>query len=152
MTLVALLTPVRAGQADGLRAYLRGLRAPFAGLQTHFARLVVLDAGAAQLLFSAKFDGEPSEYLTAIAQVDAAIEIWRHCLRPDPCTTETLVRYLLDGSDRVAPAYVIDVLAPTVTVAGVNAALRMRARLSALAARATKLDALALAHQFRQLL
>jgi hypothetical protein len=38
-----------------------------------------------------------------------------------------------------------------VTVASVNAALRMRARASAFAARAATLDAVALTHEFRRL-
>ncbi len=152
MTLVAILSPVKAGRADRLREHLRGLHAPFAGLQTHFARFVVLDAGGPQLLFSAKCDGEASDYLAALAQRDAAVEIWEHCRRPDPCTRDTLMQYLLAGPDRVQADYMVDMFAPTVTVAGVNAALTMRARLSALAARSATLDATALAHEFRQLL
>jgi len=153
MTLVAILTPVKEGEVDALRGYLRGLRAAFAGLQTHFARMVVLDADGPRLLFSAKFDGPASDYLAAFARVDAAVEIWRHCQRPDPCNTDTLVRYLVEGADSAPAEYEIDMLAsPPVTVAGVNAALRMRTRVSALAARAATLDATALAHELRQLL
>ena len=152
MTLVAILTPIEPAEVNPLRAYLRKLEAPFAGLHTHFARLVVLDAGAPQLLFSAKFDCPAEDYLAALAQVDAAVEVWRHCARPDPCTPETLAQYLLEGPDGVPADYVIDMFAPTVTVAGINAALRTRALVSAFAKRAQTLDAVALAHEFRQLL
>ncbi len=151
MALVAILTPIKAGRADRLREHLRGLQAPFAGIGTHFARFVVLDAGGPQLLFSAKCDGDASDYLVALAQRDAAVEIWGHCRRPDPCTRDTLLQYLLAGPDRVEPDYVIDMFAPTVTVAAVNSALRLRAQVAALAARSAALDATALAHEFRQL-
>ncbi|MGA2926268.1 MAG: hypothetical protein ABSG43_09785 [Solirubrobacteraceae bacterium] len=152
MTLVAILTPVRAEHAQALRDHLRGLDAPFAGLQTHFARFVVLDAGGPALLFSAKFDGHVGDYLAAIARLDAALEIWRHCRRPDPCTKDELLHYLLAGEDRVPAQYVIDMLPSTATVAGINAALALRAKLSAFCARAAGLDAVALAHELRQLM
>jgi hypothetical protein len=147
---VAILTPVRDGREHDLRNYLRRLDAPFRGLKTHFARLVVIDIGAPHLFFSSKFDGDEHDYLPRFARFSDAVAIWRHCQRPDPCTAESLAEYLLDRRNRAEADYVIDMV-PTATVAGINAALRLRAEVSALAGRSGGLDALALAHEFRQL-
>jgi hypothetical protein len=153
MTLVAILTPVKEGREQRLRDYLRGLDDPFAGhgLATHFARFVVLDTGVPQLLFSSKFDGRADHYLRRLARFEEAITIWAHCERPHHSGAEALARYLIGGHDRVEPSYVIDVVPASATVAGINEALRLRAELAALALRASGLDAIALAHEFRQL-
>jgi len=150
MTVIATVTPVREGHERPLRDHLRALKRPFEGLGTHFARLVVIDIGAPQLLFSSKFDGDPADYLFRFARFDAALEAWRHCQRPEPCTAESLAEYLSHGRDRVDASYTVDML-PTETVAGINSALRLQTALSKLAGRSGGLDAVALSHEFRQL-
>lgn len=157
---VAILTRVTDGRESDLRGFLRelGKRCPFAGLNTHFARLVVIDLGgqhfrSPQLLFSSRFDGEEEDYFAALADIREAREVWGHCEKPKrkPVTAEALCEHLLDARDRVPPSYVVSALAPSTTVAQINAALELRAELSRFAVSAQDLDPVALSHAFRQL-
>jgi hypothetical protein len=169
MAEVATLTRVKDGHGDALRALLRAIsgssagdrpvtdaegarESPFAGLgRTHFARLVVIDVPEAHLFFSSRFDGEEEKYLTALARAPKSLEIWGHCQRPSPVEEQTLAAYLLKGPDRVRPSYVVSVLPERTTVAQINRALELRDAIGRFAARSGRLDALALAHAFRQI-
>lgn len=153
---VALLTQVKRGSEQELRDYLRALQAqdpmPFANLGTHFARFVVIDVDGPHLLFTSRFDGKEAEYLTALAAVGAATEIWGHCVEPDPLDRDSLCKYLLkDRAARVPASYVVSALNEQETVERINAALALRDELSDFAATAEGLDAIDLAHAFREL-
>ena len=168
---LAVLTPVRKGEAGGLRKLLRGLPrgagsegssasalcSPFAGLSvTHFARLVVIDTGSPQLLFSTRFDGEERAYLSKSAASVSAREIYKRCKRPqrpdpDQLDEQRLFDYLLNfRDDRLQPSYVVSAFPDDATVARINAALELRATLSNFAVREQDSPAVVLAHRFRQ--
>jgi hypothetical protein len=168
---LALLTPVRDGKAGGLRKLLRSLprgaeaedasasvlRSPFAGLSvTHFARLVVIDTGSPQLLFTSRFDGEERAYLSKFAASASAREIYRRCKRPqrgdpDQLDEQRLLDYLLNcRDDRLQASYVVSAFPAEATVAEINAALELRATLSSFAVREQDSPAVVLAHRFRQ--
>jgi hypothetical protein len=170
MAEVAVLTPVREGRAEPLRALLRALRrpeepgdvpaardSPFAKIGvTHFARLVVIDIGSPRLLFTSRFDGDERRYLTQFAASASALEIYTHCRRPvrhdpDALDEHTLLHYLLRyRDDRVPPSYVISAFPNDATVARINAALALRERLARLALETQGADALVIAERFRQ--
>jgi hypothetical protein len=105
---VLIITPVRPGQVQSLRAHLNALprdtppgeasggaptggpgqppsavpRSPFTGVlpPTHFARFAVIELyQRPQLLFSSRFDGTVAEYLRALAATAEAQVIWSHC-------------------------------------------------------------------------
>jgi hypothetical protein len=168
---VAVLTPIRDGEADGLRKLLRDLRrgaddelapagaleSPFARLSvTHFARLVVIDVGPPSLLLTSRFDGDERSYLSKFARSAAALEIYRRCERPHRARrakldAQTLRDYLLNcRPDRVQASYVVSAFPPEATVARINAALELRAALSSFAVREQNSPAVVLAHRFRQ--
>ena len=172
---VLILTPVTRGQVTHLRRQLDGLprdraptapderravpRSPFSGAlpPTHFARLVVIELDDVHhLLFSSRFDGPVREYLMALAATETALAIWDHCHWPGrdehgALTGDELRAYLCQPDHHLSPQYVVSAFPAGVTVAQVNAALRLRTQVSRLAARATTLDQWALAHEFRQL-
>jgi hypothetical protein len=168
---LAVLTPVRNGEAGGLRKLLRGLpcgadgedpsasvlRSPFEGLSvTHFARLVVIDTGSPQLLFTSRFDGEERAYLSKFAASVSAREIYKRCKRPqrphrDQLDEQRLFDYLLNfREDRLQPSYVVSAFPADASVARINAALELRATLSSFAVRQQDSPAVVLAHRFRQ--
>ncbi|TMK98922.1 MAG: hypothetical protein E6G34_05295 [Actinobacteria bacterium] len=168
---LGLLTPIRDGQAEGLRELLRGLtgqgdgkdrspealESPFAELSvTHFARLVVIDIGSPHLLFTTRFDGDERRYLADFAKSASACEIYKRCKRPkrarlDQLDEQTLRAYLLHyHADRVPASYVVSAFPADATVAQINAALELRAMLSRFAVHEQGAPAVALAHRFRQ--
>jgi hypothetical protein len=154
---VAILTPVKRTQADNLRIYLRGLRGRpgvFDLLKpTHFARFVVIWTGGPYLLFSSRFDGETSDYLGRLASIREAQAIWAHCERPAPASEQNLRDYLKNERDHVRAEYVVDAFGKyePFTVDRVNRALKLRDDMLAFIGRSRDLDAIALAHEFRQL-
>jgi hypothetical protein len=170
---VLIITPVKPGEADALKRYLAGLprdpavitqdgprepvRSPFSGTlpPTHFARLVVITLhGRPHLLFSSRFDGAAADYLRALAGTEEALSIWGHCeVPPDggALDRQRLEGYLGDPRQRLRSQYVVGAFPDAVTVGQINAALTLRAELSAFAVRATGLGQTALAHEFRQL-
>jgi hypothetical protein len=156
---VAFLTPVAAERGEDLRTLLRALSAegresPFAGLSlgTHFARFVVIDIGEPHLLFTSRFDGCERDYLTALAAIATAREIWEHCVRPDPVDERSLREYLLeDRADRVPASYVVCALQSGDTVARIRAAMTLQDEVSSFATHSEGLDAIDLAHEFREL-
>jgi hypothetical protein len=170
---VLIITPVKPGEADALKRYLAGLprdpvattrdgprqpvRSPFSTTlpPTHFARLVVIELHRRfHLMFSSRFDGAVAEYLRALAATEEALTIWGHCEVPSvggALDRERLERYLGDPRQRLESQYVVGAFPDAVTVGQVNAAVTLRAELSAFAARAAGLGQTALAHEFRQL-
>jgi hypothetical protein len=147
-----VLTPIRPGAADELRAYLEGLgESPFARLErTHFARLLIVPdmpvpAGVQDpldgpyLLCTANFDGDLDSWLTELAATLApeAQEIWGRCIGcPQPAAGAALRAYLhrnqLD-SGVVFAAY------GQASVAQIRTALDKRARLTDFVVRAQDL-------------
>jgi hypothetical protein len=170
---VLIITPVKPGEEDALKHHLAGLprdpvattrdgprqpvRSPFSGTlpPTHFARLVVIKLhGRPHLMFSSRFDGAVEEYLRALAATEEALTIWGRCEVPSVpggLDHERLERYLGDPRQRLESQYVVGAFPDTVTVGQINAALTLRAELSAFAVRAAGLGQTALAHEFRQL-
>jgi hypothetical protein len=170
---VTIITPVTDGQAHELTAYLSALprdrppgatgmvstpASPFTGVlpPTHFARFVVikLDRDTPHLLFTSAFDGDPGDYLRALAATPTAREIWGYCQLTgggDPLTAAMLERYLCDERNWRPAQYVVNALPDGVTVGQVNRALSLRAQLGALMTRAAAMEPTALAHDFRQL-
>jgi hypothetical protein len=146
-----VLTPIRPGLTDELRAYLEGLdESPFDRLErTHFARLMIVPdmpvaRGASYrdsldgpyLLFTANFDGDVDSWLDALAAqlVPEAQEIWGRCIGcPKPAEGAALKAYLwrnqLD-SGVVFAAY------GQASVAQIRGALDKRARLADFVVRA----------------
>lgn len=170
---VAIITPVRQGQADALRSYLRTKLprdtppngagptetavSPFTGVlpPTHFARFVVIDLDdRPYLFFSSRFDGPAKEYLRAIARTADALPIWSHCqiaVTDRTLTQADLERYLCDERNWSPSQYVVSALGLDITVAEINRALALRAELARFVTRTPGLDPAALAHGFRQL-
>jgi hypothetical protein len=171
---VTIITPVAAGQADGLNRYLGGLprdtppapdapatapRSPFTGVlpPTHFARFVVIKLDAvAHLMFSSRFDGPVTDYLRALSATPQGLAIWSHCHVPSvPAGSELdrprLERYLCDPRHHLAAQYVVSAFPTGVTVGQVNGALSLRDQLGGFVSRAGRLHPAALAHDFRQL-
>ena len=150
--LLMVLTPIRPGEEDALRAYLEGLRdgrtSPFArNRRTHVARFVIVpdlpqDPAAMvdhldlqYLLFTSAFDGDRESYLDElVAQLEPeAHEIWGRCVGCPPPGGASLKAYLkhnrLDAGLFFA-AY------PNATVDDVERALDKRGRLVAFMLRA----------------
>jgi hypothetical protein len=160
MSEVAVLTPIRAGEADGLRVLLRGLSpadSPFAGLGvTHFARLVVIDTGRPGLLLTSRFDGDRKKYLERFVQAPRTCEIYRRCARPDrpnlnALDADTLLAYLLSyRPDQIPASYVVSAFPDDATVLRINAALELRECLSSFALENAEAIAVELAQRFRQ--
>ena len=138
-----VLTPIKPGLQDELRAVLEGFGAesPFDRLpRTHFVRLIIVPdmpvpAGVQDpldgpyLLFTANFDGDVDSWLDELAAllVPEAQEIWGRCIGcPDPAEGAALKAYLwrnqLD-SGVVFAAY------GQASVAQIRGALDKRARL-----------------------
>lgn len=113
-----VLTPIRPGEEDALRAYLEGLRgddgsasSPLARVaRTHVARWLILDdmphdpaaphdhLDLPYLLFTSAFDGDRDSYLDELvgALAGEAPEIWGRCVGcPTPASGEGLKRYLI---------------------------------------------------------
>ena len=138
-----VLTPIRPGASDDLRAYIEGLgESPFARLsRTHFSRLIIVPdmpvpAGVEDgldgpyLLFTANFDGDLDSWLAELAAELApeAQEIWGRCIGcPQPAEGAALKAYLHRnqlGSGVVFAAY------GQASVAQIRTALDKRARLT----------------------
>lgn len=172
MNAVGITTPVAAGRAEELAAYLSGLprdqpptsdgpapwpTSPFAGAlpPTHFARFVVIALDDhPYLFFTACFDGTVTDYLRALAGTPQAQAIWGHCqleCRGDTPTGSELERHLCDQRNWRSTQYVVNAMPAGVTVGEINRALSLRAQLAELVARATDHDPTGLAHDFRQL-
>lgn len=147
-----VLTPVATGEEEDLRARLRALPPrTFTGRlpPTHFARFVVMPLDdRSRLLFSARFDGRREDYIAALAVTPEAQAIWSHCELPPCCE---LTEYLQDEANHLATQYIVAAIDEQLSVAQVNAALRLRAQLSRFVTRVHRLDAAELAHEFRQL-
>jgi hypothetical protein len=166
--LLMVLTPIRPGEEDALRAFLDGLRdagsaqrSPLARLpRTHVGRWLILDdmphdpaaphdhLDLPYLLFTSAFDGDLESYLDELVEELAgeAQEIWGRCVGcPDPASGPALKRYLkhnqLDAGFFFA-AY------PRATVADVTRALDKRERLIAFAVRTQGMAAAELQQAF----
>jgi hypothetical protein len=169
---VAVTTPVTAGRAEGLSAYLNSLprdqpptshgpapgpRSPFSGAlpPTHFARFAVIELDDdLYLFFTACFDSVITEYLRSLAVTAQAQTIWGHCqleCHGDTPTARELEHYLCDQRNWRSSQYVVSALPSAVTVAQINRALSLRGQLAGLVARAADSDPTGLAHDFRQL-
>jgi hypothetical protein len=170
---VGIITPVTDGHETDLQRFLAELPrdvaatasgvaltppSPFSGVlpPTHFARFVVieLDHDRPHLFFTSVFDGDAVPYLRALAATPQALRIWSHCQlsdSDDAPAAEALERYLCDSANWRPAQYVVGALADGVTVGEINRALKLRAQLGGLIARAASLDPTALAHDFRQL-
>ena len=109
--LLMVLTPVKPGEEDALRAYLESLReSPLARLpRTHVGRWLILpdlphDPTAMPdhldmpyLLFTSAFDGDLGSYLDELVDALApeAGEIWGRCVGcPEPAAGRAMARYL----------------------------------------------------------
>jgi hypothetical protein len=157
--LLMVLTPIRPGEEDALRAYLEGLRSdgdgdgdgersPFVRLpRTHVGRWLILtdmphDPVAPHdhldlpyLLFTAAFDGDLESYLDELADELAgeAQEIWGRCVGcPEPASGPALKRYL--KHNQLDAGFFFGAY-PQSTVADVMRALDKRERLIAFAVR-----------------
>lgn len=169
---VAITTPVTAGHEEELELLLSNLprdkppgsagpvttdTSPFTGVlpPTHFARLVVIALGERHhLFFSSRFDGGTHDYLRALAATETAHEIWSHCTSGQGeagLTPDTLGTYLCDEDHWLSAQYVVSAIPLELTVSQINRALSLRTQLSDLMVRAARIDATALAHEFRQL-
>ncbi|HUR85764.1 MAG TPA: hypothetical protein VMY78_10500 [Solirubrobacteraceae bacterium] len=148
-----VLTPVRPGMADALRAYLEALPrddSPLARLpRTHMARFIVIPEmpcapgtglldplGDPYLLFTSNFDGDLDSYLGELAEAlePEAEEIWGRCIGcPRPAVGAALKAYL--GRNQIDSGVVFAAYGDA-TVAGVRRALDKRERLTDFAVRA----------------
>ena len=150
-----VLTPIRDGEQDALRAYLerlaRGSASPLARLpRTHMARLLIVaqmpvppgredleDAlGGAYLLFTSNFDGDLDSYLGELAEAlePEAGEIWGRCIGcPRPAAGAALKAYL--GRNQINSGVVFAAYGDA-SVARVRSALDKRERLVDFAIRA----------------
>ena len=148
-----VLTPIRPGASDELRAVLEGLEeSPFARVpRTHFARLMIVPdmpvprgvqdpLDGPYLLLTANFDGDVGTWLDELAQRlgPEAHEIWGRCIGcPDPASGAALKAYLwrnqLD-SGVVFAAY------GQASVEQIRGALDKRARLADFVVRAQDME------------
>jgi hypothetical protein len=163
MTDVTIFSRVADGQERSLRALIRRQdRNAFAGLGTHFARLVVLDPAPPRmdevlLLFTSRFDGDLDDYLARFARKPAAVTIWSHCVLDGEAKTRldaaSLTSYLRDPSHQVRNLYPVSAFPAGITVDEINEALELREEFAAFVRRAQseRRDAVWLAHAFRQL-
>jgi hypothetical protein len=169
--LLMVLTPVKPGEEDALRAYLEGLRdgdgdgdgerSPLQRLpRTHVGRWLILpdlpqDPAAtsdhldlAYLLFTAAFDGDRDSYLDelVVALAPEAGEIWGRCVGcPEPAAGGALKRYLTHNQ---IDAGFFFAAYPQAAVADVVRALDKRERLAAFALRTQGMAAERLQEEF----
>jgi hypothetical protein len=154
-----VLTPIREGEADALRAYLeqlpRGSSSPLArAARTHMARLLIVGdmpvppghealadpLGGPYLLLTCNFDGDLDSYLweLVLAFEPEAEEIWGRCIGcPRPATGAALKAYL--GRNQLDSGVVFAAYG-SASVAQVRSALDKRARLVDFAIRAQDMD------------
>lgn len=147
--MLMVLTPIRPGEEDALRAYLEALRSggepgPLARLgRTHVARWLILDdlphdpaaphdhLDMPYLLFTSAFDGDRDSYLDelVVALAPEAPDIWGRCVGcPDPPAGAALKRYLVHNQ---LDAGFFFAAYGEATVADVTRALDKRSRLIA---------------------
>jgi len=160
-----VLTPIRPGEEDALRAFLEDLRkegpSPLARLpRTHIGRWLILpdmphDPAAMAdhldmpyLLFTSAFDGDLGTYLDEL--VDAlqpeAGEIWGRCVGcPQPAAGGALKRYL--EHNQLDSGFFFAAYGDS-TVADVRRALDKRERLIAFTLRTQGMPAAALQQEF----
>jgi hypothetical protein len=153
-----VLTPIRPGLEDELRAYLEALPrddSPLARSErTHLARLLIIDdmpvprdrpdladaLDGAYLLFTSNFDGDLPSYLHELGArlADDAGEIWGRCIGcPDPPAGAALAAYL--GRNQLQSGVVFAAY-PDASVAQVRCALDKRDRLADFVVRAQDMD------------
>jgi hypothetical protein len=153
--LLMVLTPIRPGLEDELRAYLEGLDpSPLARVpRTHIARLAIVPdmpvaPGASYqdpldgpyLLFTANVDGDLDSWLHALCEEVApeAAEIWGRCIGcPSPASGAALKAYLHRNqlqSGVVFAAY------GAASVQQIQGALDKRARLTDFVVRAQDME------------
>lgn len=149
-----VLTPVRPGEQDALRACLEQLPrddSPLARTaRTHMARFVVISdmpcpperpdlhdpLGGAYLLFTSNFDGGLDSYLTELvaALEPVAEQIWGRCIGcPRPAAGAALKAYV--GRNQIDSGVVFAAYG-SASVVQVRSALDKRERLTAFAIRA----------------
>jgi hypothetical protein len=142
-----VLTPIRPGMQDELRAYLDALPrddSPLARLpRTHMARLLIVDdmpvapgrpdladpLDGPYLMFTSNFDGDLDSYLGELAErlAPEAPEIWGRCIGcPKPPEGAALKAYL--GRNQIESGFVFAAYGRA-SVARVRAALDKRERL-----------------------
>jgi hypothetical protein len=166
--LLMVLTPIRPGEEDALRACLEGLgasgageRSPLARLpRTHVGRWLILtdmphDPVAPHdhldlpyLLFTSAFDGDLDSYLDELvgALAGEAGAIWGRCVGcPEPATGPALKRYL--KHNQLDAGFFFGAY-PQATVADVTRALDKRERLIAFALRTQGMAAAELQQAF----
>jgi hypothetical protein len=155
---LCVLTPIRPGREEPLRAELRALpdgrHSPFARIEaTHYARWTIVpnlehrgrrrSEGQAYLLFAGEFDGSAEDFLRAIRTRMAreSESIWGNCEGYEPVAGEGFARYLL--AHRLTPPFSF-VSYPGAPVGAALAALHLRERLTGLSIHAPDLDPAAL--------
>jgi hypothetical protein len=153
-----ILTPIRPGCEDELRAYLEALPrndSPLARSdRTHMARLLIVDdmpvppdrpdladaLDGAYLLFTSTFDGDLDSYLAELCErlAPEAAEIWGRCIGcPDPPEGAALKAYL--GRNQLQSGFAFAAYGDA-SVAQVRSALDKRARLADFVIRAQDMD------------
>ena len=152
-----VLTPIRPGLQDELRAYLGtlpGEDSPLARVErTHMARLLIVDdmptppgtdladpLGNAYLLFTSTFDGELDGYLDELCErlAPEAAQIWGRCIGcPDPPAGAALKTCLAHNQIESGLAFAAY---GDASVAQVRSALDKRERLTRFVIRAQNLD------------
>jgi hypothetical protein len=153
-----VLTPIRPGLEDELRAYLKALPrddSPLARSErTHMARLLIIDdmpvppdrpdladaLDGAYLLFTSNFDGDLDSYLAELCErlAPEAAEIWGRCIGcPDPPEGAALKAYL--GRNQLQSGFAFAAYGDA-SVAQVRSALDKRARLADFVIRAQDMD------------
>jgi hypothetical protein len=146
---IVVLAPLRAGEADAVRAAIAALDAPFAAVPgTHLARVQVLRPPPRRfrgrtrhyLLLAADHDGPPEPWLAAAARV--LDPVLAHCaFWPGAADAAEVVRWARAREVRVGFSVVGS---PHATVEEVGAALALRERLARFAAETAGLDDAAL--------
>ena len=151
-----VLTPIRPGQDDALRAYLEALRgddSPLARLpRTHVARWLIMDEmpappgldvhdtlGGPYLLFTSAFDGDLDSYLAELAErlAPEAGEIWGRCIGcPQPAEGAAQKAYL--GRNQIDCGFAFAAYGHA-SVQRIRSALDKRERLIDFAVRAQEL-------------
>ncbi|MEA2137105.1 MAG: hypothetical protein QOG56_255 [Solirubrobacteraceae bacterium] len=150
-----VLTPIRPGHEDELRAYLDGLHeqgSPLARLpRTHLARWLIMPdmpvppgvqdpLDGPYLLFTSNFDGDLASYLHELAErlVPEAQEIWGRCIGcPRPAEGAALAAYL--GRNQLDSGFVFAAYGAS-TVHQIRGALDKRARLQDFVVRSQEMD------------
>ena len=152
-----VLTPIRPGEQEALRAYLAALPredSPLARLdRTHMARLLIVDdmpvppsrpeladpLGGPYLLFTSVFDGDLDSYLAELGErlAPEAGEIWGRCIGcPEPAAGAALKAYL--AHNQVPTGFAFAAYGDA-TVARVRTALDKRERVADFAIRAQEM-------------